>query len=137
MKNNINNNKKVVTRLNPLKYPKPVGKYSHVTHIAKNAEWYSFSGQIGIDINENIPEDFNEQVKNTLNNISNLLKSQNLSPENVVKVNIWATEEIDWDYFDDLWDHLFNVPSPSMTIAYITALGLPELKIEIDIWAAK
>jgi len=137
MKNSINNNEKVVTRLNPLKYPKPVGNYSHVTRIAKNAEWYSFSGQIGIDINENIPEDFNEQVKNTLNNISNLLKSQNLSPENVVKVNIWATEEIDWDYFDDLWNRLFNVPSPSMTIAYITALGLPELKIEIDIWAAK
>jgi len=28
-------------------------------------------------------------------------------------------------------------PSPSMTVAYVDALGLEEIKLEIEIWAAK
>ncbi|WP_420871376.1 hypothetical protein [Lysinibacillus xylanilyticus] len=48
-----------------------------------------------------------------------------------------ATEEIDWDDFYQQWESMFGNPYPSMTIAYITALGLPDIKLEIDIWAAK
>ncbi len=31
----------------------------------------------------------------------------------------------------------FGKPFPSMTVAYINALGLEEIKLEIEIWAAK
>lgn len=125
-----------IVRFNPTNIPAPVGNYSHVTIIPKNSDLYTFSGQIGIDANGIIPENFNEQVILTFKNIKELLKSQNLTPDHVIKVNIWSTEEIDWDFFDGEWDKLFGQKYPSMTIAYITALGLPELKIEIEIWAA-
>lgn len=126
-----------ITRLNPGNIPAPVGNYSHVTIIPKNSDLYTFSGQIGIDSTGNIPEDLNEQVALTFKNIQQLLDSQDLIPDNVIKVNIWATEEIDWELFDEEWETLFGSKYPSMTIAYIKALGLPELKIEIEIWAAK
>ncbi|TDO05607.1 RidA family protein [Sunxiuqinia elliptica] len=126
-----------ITRLNPGNIPAPVGNYSHVTIIPKNSDLYTFSGQIGIDSTGNIPEDLNEQVALTFKNIQQLLDSQDLIPDNVIKVNIWATEEIDWEFFDKKWETLFGQKYPSMTIAYIKALGLPELKIEIEIWAAK
>ncbi|SHF87650.1 Enamine deaminase RidA, house cleaning of reactive enamine intermediates, YjgF/YER057c/UK114 family [Mariniphaga anaerophila] len=131
----MNTNK--IIRLNPENIPPPVGNYSHVTIIPKNSDLYTFSGQIGIDNNGNIPEKLSEQVTLTFRNIQQLLDSQTLTPDNVIKVNIWATEEIDWDFFDNEWEILFGEKYPSMTIAYITALGLPELKIEIEIWAAK
>lgn len=35
------------------------------------------------------------------------------------------------------WEQLFSKNYPAMTIGYITELGLPEIKIEIEIWAAK
>lgn len=126
-----------ITRLNPENIPAPVGNYSHVTIIPKNSDLYTFSGQIGIDSTGTIPEDLNEQVALTFKNIQQLLDSQDLIPDNVIKVNIWATEEIDWEFFDKEWETLFGQKYPSMTIAYIKALGLPELKIEIEIWAAK
>lgn len=126
-----------ITRLNPENIPAPVGNYSHVTIIPKNSDLYTFSGQIGIDSTGTIPEDLNEQVALTFKNIQQLLDSQDLIPDNVIKVNIWATEEIDWVFFDKEWETLFGKKSPSMTIAYIKALGLPDLKIEIEIWAAK
>lgn len=129
-------NQKIV-RLNPECVPAPVGNYSHITIIPRNCDLYTFSGQIGIDNNGDIPNSINEQITYTFANIEKLLRNQGLSPDNVIKVNIWATEEIDWSYMDAEWEKLFGKLYPSMTIVYVTALGLPELKIEIEIWAAK
>ncbi|MFF2093035.1 RidA family protein [Paenibacillus sp. NPDC058174] len=125
-----------VQRYNPESLAKPVGSYSHVTKISRDAEMYVFSGQIGIDPNNVIPDDFNEQVTYAMDNIVQILASQNLTPDHVVKVNIWATQEIHWDHFYDIWNRVFGPTPPSMTVAYITALGLPKLKIELDVWAA-
>lgn len=51
----MNLNNKVVQRYNPENIAKPVGSYSHVTKISRDAEMYVFSGQIGIDPNNNTP----------------------------------------------------------------------------------
>lgn len=48
-------NNHVVKRYNPDYIAKPVGNYSHVTKISRNAELFVFSGQIGIDFNNQIP----------------------------------------------------------------------------------
>lgn len=133
---NSDKNKKIV-RLNPGNISEPVGKYSHVTIIPKNSTLYTFSGQIGTDNYGVIPDSMNEQVYNTFRNIEQILKSQNLTSDDVIKVNIWATEDIDWDFLDARWENLFGTIYPSMTIAYVKALGLPELKIEVEIWASK
>ncbi len=117
---------------------KAVGNYSHVTIVPRNAQLYTFSGQIGADESGNLPDDYNKQIENTFINIDNVLNSQYLNADDVIKVNIWATEEIDWEkVFDPIWNKFFGNTYPSMTIAYVRALGLPEIKIEIEILAAK
>jgi len=126
-----------VVRLNPKSISAPVGKYSHVTIIPRNSDLYTFSGQIGVDSKGNIPELLNEQVHNTFRNIEQILESQNLTSDDIIKVNIWSTEEIDWDFLYAEWENLFGETYPSMTVAYVKGLGLAELKIEIEIWASK
>ncbi|MFV0270284.1 MAG: RidA family protein [Macellibacteroides fermentans] len=117
---------------------KAVGNYSHVTIVPRNAQLYTFSGQIGADESGNLPDDYNKQIENTFINIDKVLNSQYLNADDVIKVNIWATEEIDWEkVFDPIWNKFFGNTYPSMTIAYVRALGLPEIKIEIEILAAK
>lgn len=76
-------------------------------------------------------------MRNTFKNITQILSSQNLTSAEIIKVNIWSTEAIDWDFLYSEWESLFGKIYPSMTIGYINALGLPEIKIEIEIWAAK
>lgn len=125
-----------IIRKNPSTMPSPVGEYSHVTIIPKNSTLYTFSGQIGIDMNNHIPDNHPLQVENTFINIAKALSSEGLSASDVIKVNIWSVDEIDWDHFDRVW-HEFFPENPSMTVAYIAALGLPEIKIEIEILAAK
>lgn len=126
-----------ITRLNPTTVPHPVGNYSHVTILPKEATLYTFSGQIGVQADGTIPSDFKEQVNHTFSNIQALLTSQALTAAEVIKVNIWATKEIDWLHFNSIWEDFFGEAYPSMTVAYISALGLPEIDIEIEIWAAK
>lgn len=125
-----------IIRKNPSTVPTPVGEYSHVTVIPKNSTLYTFSGQIGIDFEGNIPNNHQLQVENTFKNIKRVLESEGLNASDVIKVNVWSVDEIDWDHFYKVWHKLFDV-NPSMTIAYISALGLPEIKIEIEILAAK
>ncbi|ACA40598.1 RidA family protein [Lysinibacillus sphaericus] len=129
--------KSKLVRKNPIQAPKPVGKYSHVTIIPKDATMYVFSGQIGLDQDDQLPQTLEEQITNTFYHIETILASEGIDASHIVKVNIWATEEIDWDYFDEQWQGMFGDSYPSMTIAYVSALGLPEIKIELDIWAAK
>ncbi|WP_339162592.1 RidA family protein [Siminovitchia sp. FSL W7-1587] len=126
-----------VTRKNPSSMPAPVGNYTHITKIPRNAELYVASGQVGMDQNGQFPQNMNEQVSNTFTNIKKVMESEGLHAENIIKVNIWATEIIDWDFLDSEWDHLFSNDYPAMTIGYLSELGLPEIKIEIEIWAAK
>ena len=129
------NNKPV--RTNP-RDVKAVGNYSHVTIVPRNAQLYTFSGQIGADESGNLPDSYTKQIENTFINLDKVLNSQSLTADDVIKVNIWATEEIDWEnIFDPIWDKFFGNTYPSMTIAYVRALGLPEIKIEIEILAAK
>jgi enamine deaminase RidA (YjgF/YER057c/UK114 family) len=127
------NNDIVVSRLNSSNISKAVGNYTHITKIEPNSTFYTFSGQVGADLDGNFPTEFNKQVNNTFLNISNLLKSIDLTPDNIIKVNIWATEEIDWDYFDKVYKSFFGRPYPSMTIAYVNALGLKEIRLEIEV----
>ncbi|TKH44106.1 RidA family protein [Paenibacillus sp. FSL R10-2782] len=126
-----------ITRKNPAGMPKPVGNYTHITKIPRNSELFVTSGQIGVDQNGQFPESFNLQISNTFNNIKSVLDAEQLTADNIIKVNVWATEQIDWDYMYSQWEKLFGNDYPAMTIGYLTALGLPEIKIEIEIWAAK
>ncbi|MBK3495271.1 RidA family protein [Viridibacillus sp. YIM B01967] len=126
-----------ITRKNPEGMPNPVGNYTHITKIPRNSELYVTSGQIGIDQNGEFPESMNEQINNTFSNIKAVLDSEKLTANNIIKVNVWAIEKIDWDHLYSKWEELFGNEYPAMTIGYISELGLPEIKIEIEIWAAK
>lgn len=129
-------NKKIIRR-NPKGMPKPVGNYTHITKIPRNAELYVASGQVGMDEDGSFPEDMNQQVSNTFKNIKAILGAEGLEAGNIIKVNIWATEKIDWEWMNSEWFSLFGDDFPAMTVGYLAALGLPEIKMEIEIWAAK
>lgn len=126
-----------IVRNNPESLAAPVGKYVHMTKIPRHAELYVTSGQIGTDQNGQLPEEMNDQIRNTFTNIRHVLQSEQLTADEIIKVNIWATQPIDWDFLYKEWSDLFGSDYPSMTVGYLVQLGLPEIKIEIEVWAAK
>lgn len=126
-----------VSRHHPNSIAPPIGPYTHLTKIAPGAELLVFSGQVGTDLNGHIPEDLNGQIRNTLGNITRVLHEESLTADNIVKINIWAVETMDWDYFHRVWEEFHGGTPPAMTMAYVPALAVPSLKVEIEVWAAK
>lgn len=133
----INEDNKKVKRYNPMNIASPIGPYTHLTSVPNDAGLLVFSGQVGTDLHGNLPTEMNEQLKNTLENIKRLLETESISVDHIIKINIWATEEMDWEYFKQVWEDFHGGRPPAMTMAYVPALAVPTLKIEIEVWAAK
>lgn len=126
-----------IRKANPENVSPPIAQYHHVTVIPKDAELIVLSGQIGNDKNGILPKDIESQFVNALNNIKAILESESVDTNNIFKINFWLTETINRNLFLEKWNKFHNGNPPATTYAYVTALANPELKIEIEAWAAR
>lgn len=126
-----------VQRKNPGSVAPPMGAYTHLTVVPKGADLLVLSGQVGMDIHGELPTDMKEQVENTLQNILRNFESESVSADHIIKINIWATEQMDWKHFNQVWEKFHGGTPPAMTMSYVPALAVPSLKVEIEAWAAK
>lgn len=128
---------KKVQRKNPSSIAPPIGSYTHLTTVPNGAGLLVLSGQVGNDKNGEIPVELNQQLYNALQNIKHILAEESVSVDQIIKINIWATEEMDWHYFHQVWQEFHGGTPPAMTMAYVPALAVSSLKVEIEAWAAK
>ncbi|MCC8437926.1 GNAT family N-acetyltransferase [Brevibacillus sp. M2.1A] len=126
-----------VQRKNPGSVAPPMGAYTHLTVVPKGADLLVLSGQVGMDIHGELPTGMKEQVENTLQNILRNFESESVSADHIIKINIWATEQMDWKHFNQVWEKFHGGTPPAMTMSYVPALAVPSLKVEIEAWAAK
>ncbi|QDS32685.1 GNAT family N-acetyltransferase [Brevibacillus brevis] len=126
-----------VQRKNPSTVAPPMGPYTHLTVVPKGADLLVLSGQVGMDLHGELPTDMKEQVENTLQNILRNFESESVTADHIIKINIWATEQMDWKHFNQVWEKFHGGTPPAMTMSYVPALAVPSLKVEIEAWAAK
>ncbi|WP_053365650.1 RidA family protein [Bacillus sp. FJAT-27245] len=126
-----------IQKSNPENVAPPIAAYHHVTVIPRDADLVVLSGQIGSDKEGNLPDDIESQFANALENIKAILKSEGVELSNVFKINFWLTEKIDREFYLEKWSAIHNQSPPATTLAYVSALARPEIKVEIEAWAAK
>lgn len=126
-----------ITKSNPDNVAPPIGQYHHVTVIPRDAELVVLSGQIGNDKDGILPNDIETQFANALENIKSILKSEGINTSHIFKVNIWFTEKINRDLYNEIWSEFHHQSPPATTLAYVSALARPEIKVEVEAWAAR
>ncbi|WP_141433513.1 RidA family protein [Bacillus sp. 03113] len=126
-----------IKKSNPDNIAPPIAQYHHLAVIPKDTELVVLSGQIGNDKNGILPYDIETQFSNALENIKSILKSEGIDTSNIFKVNIWLTEKINKELYLEKWSKFHNQSPPATTLAYVSALARPEIKVEIEAWAAK
>ena len=126
-----------IKKTNPKNVSPPIAAYHHVTVIPKEADLIVLSGQIGNDKDGILPKDIESQFANALANIKAILESEDVDVKNIFKINFWLTETIDRPFYIEKWTEFHNVNPPATTLAYVTALANPDIKIEIEAWAAR
>ena len=87
------------------------------------------SGQVGIDQDGNLADDFDLEVKQILKNIDAVLSEQKLTFDNIVSVTIYLKDMQNFKRLNDIYKTYFNGYYPSRTC--IAVLELP-LKANVE-----
>ena len=118
-----------ITRLLLDDQPAPVSHYCHVVR-AGDLVWVS--GTVGMDEKGHVPEDVVEQFDLALRNFDACLKAAGAGPEHVVKVTVFLTDIDDRSRINPARQRYFGEHRPASTLVEVSALVLPELKVEIE-----
>jgi 2-iminobutanoate/2-iminopropanoate deaminase len=112
-----------------------VGPYSHAVECG---EMLYLSGQTPIDSKTGklVDGDIGTQTKQCFTNLFHVLSAANLTPEHVVKVNVFLTDMSDFTAMNEVYEKQFEAPYPARTTIGVAALPLGA-KVEIEMIARK
>lgn len=112
-----------------------VGPYSHAIEAG---EFVYLSGQTPLDPASGalVEGDVAAQAEQAFQNLFAVLASAGLSPDEVVKVNVFLTDMDDFAAMNAVYARQFNPPYPARTTIGVTALPLGA-KIEIEMIAKR
>ena len=129
-----------ITRKNPDVIAPPVGPYSHLVRVSSGVEWVFISGQVGLDVEGQMPPDAYSQTVNVFRNIERLLDSEGLGPASIVRLLTFvAGAEHAQEYRRasaaalNTWFPDGEFPGQSFTFA--PALARPDVLVEVEAWA--
>jgi 2-iminobutanoate/2-iminopropanoate deaminase len=109
--------------------PRPVSHYCHVTK-AGNLIWVS--GTVGVAADGSIPAGVVEQFEIAIANMDVCLKAAGAGAAHVVKVTVYLTDVADRAKINPIRQRYFGQHRPASTLVEVSALVLPELKVEIE-----
>ena len=118
-----------ITRLMLEDQPAPVSHYCHVVK-AGNLIW--ISGTVGMTQEGTIPTDVVSQFDLALHSLDACLKAVGAGPEHVVKVTVFLTDINDRPRINPARQRYFGTSRPASTLVEVSALVLPQLKVEIE-----
>ncbi len=121
-------------RLNSDQAPKALGPYSQGM-VTGNTVF--LSGQLGIDPATNqLKDGVEEQAKQSLANIQNVLSTIDLSLRNVVKVTVFLKDLDHFAAVNEIYANHFEEPYPARSCVQVAKLPADAL-VEIEVIAEK
>jgi len=94
------------------------------------------SGQAGEDSSGKIPNDFDAEVKQALENVGSVLKAAGMSAADVVSVQVYLTDAATFQQMNAVYKEFFKDPRPTRTTVVVAKLVGPG-NIEITVTAKK
>lgn len=123
------------TYRNPENIHAPLAAYTHQIEVTGQSRWLVLSGQVGKDLEGNIPEDPIQQIEIALVNILENLKAADMEVKDLVKLVFYLVGNTDNTRRRDVISKVLKDHIPCMTVLYVAGLASPALKVEIDAWA--
>jgi 2-iminobutanoate/2-iminopropanoate deaminase len=96
------------------------------------------SGQIGRDLKtQKVPQDFDAEVRQVLDNIGIILREAKMTYTDVVAVQVYLTDMGLFQRMNDIYTTYFKEQRPSRTTVGVSKLAAPEARIEITVTARR
>lgn len=124
----------MIKRISTDKAPAAIGPYSQALD---TGNMLFISGQIPIDpATGAMPETVEQQAKQVLTNISNILAEAGLTMANVVKTSVFLSDLNDFAAVNEVYASFFAEPYPARSCVQVAAIP-KGAKVEIETIAVK
>ena len=114
----------------------PFARYSHGVEVPPNARLIFCSGQLGISVDDTIPEDAGAQAELCFENIAMILGEGEMTLADIVRINAFVTDRQYLKSYMAVRDRLFADPAPASTLMIVSGFAREEFKVEIEVVAA-
>ena len=94
------------------------------------------SGNLGIAANGKIPDTFEAEVQQSLDNIDAVLKAGGMSRDDVVSVQVYLTDLNNFQAMNKVYHEFFPTDPPARSTVAVAALVVPNALLEIECTAA-
>ena len=120
----------------PEKMPPPLGKYAHGVEIPEDAKLTFVAGQVGMDFDGKLADDFAGQARNAWNNCMAVLEHNRLRMSDVVKITHFITDPANLPAYNEIRSEFLGENRPTSTLLIVAGLADPRFLVEVEMIAA-
>ncbi|MUO78110.1 RidA family protein [Agrobacterium vitis] len=125
------------TTFNPPSVRRPFGNYNHGLLVPPGASLLVTSGQLGIGVDDSIPDDLESQAVLCFEAIGTILAEAGMSYADVIRISGFVTRREDFASYMQVRDRYTLEPKPVSTLLIVTGFTRPEFLVEVEVTAAK
>ncbi|WP_316196071.1 MULTISPECIES: RidA family protein [unclassified Bradyrhizobium] len=118
--------------LSPSSIRPPLANYSHGIAVPAGNRLVITAGQLGIAVDESIPEDSEAQADICFANIAAILAEDGMTMSDVVRLSVYVTGREHMQGYRRSRDRQFPGTPPTTTLIVVAGLVRPEFVIEIE-----
>ncbi|MCF1470640.1 RidA family protein [Agrobacterium vitis] len=122
---------------NPPSVRRPFGNYNHGLLVPPGASLLVTSGQVGIGVDDSIPNDLEGQAVLCFEAIGAILTEAGMSYADVIRISGFVTRREDFAPYMAVRDRYTLEPKSVSTLLIVTGFTRPEFLVEVEVTAAK
>ncbi|MCE6074198.1 RidA family protein [Agrobacterium vitis] len=122
---------------NPPSVRRPFGNYNHGLLVPAGASLLVTSGQLGIGVDDSIPNDLESQAVLCFEAIGAILAEAGMSYADVIRISGFVTRREDFAPYMAVRDRYTLEPKPVSTLLIVAGFTRPEFLVEVEVTAAK
>ncbi len=122
--------------LNPPSAPPPFSRYSQGVEVAPGKRWLAIAGQVGVAADGTLAPTVEGQHEQCWMNVLALLTAAGMGPHDLIKITIFVTTPDQTAISRQVRDRMLQGAAPASTLLVVAGLATPDLKVEIEAWAA-
>lgn len=115
----------------------PFARYSHAMEVTAGSRLIFCSGQLGIALDETIPEDVGAQSELIFNALEAILAEGGMGLGDIVRLNAYVTAREHMAGYMAVRDRRVSNPPPASTLMIVTGFTREAFKVEVEAVAAK
>ncbi|WP_417694328.1 RidA family protein [Roseibium sp.] len=115
----------------------PFARYSHGMEVPAGHRLVFTSGQLGITVDDQIPQGVEAQTRVCFENIREILAEAGMDFSDLVRINAYVTGREHMAGYMKVRDEFTRDPAPASTLMIVSGFTREEFVVEVEVVAAK